>query len=176
VSKFIEDDISKVVDSMNEYSLPDHPDVRKVYFMSGHRKEINLRLVEMSKDGAKMYDKYPLVALRLDVPEIYLGELVHFNINIAILMNTGKDLNSDQRREKIFRPVLIPLYELFIERFTRAGLFSWKDQIAPPHTKINRYMWSTLTLEGGVANPFTDPLDAVELIDLKFNKHIKNCK
>jgi hypothetical protein len=168
VSKYIVDDIGKVVTAMNEVIMP-------VYYMYGHRLEINNRLLAASKDVEKQYKKYPLVALRLDIPETNSAGMVYFSLNIAILANTEKNYNAEDRYDKVFKPVLYPLYELFLNRFRQAGLFIFKDSI-PQHTKIDRPYWGTTQKEGNVANILSDPLDAIELVDLKFSKTLNNCK
>lgn len=183
----IEDDIGKVVTAMQTdavlikaltVALPslntngyqaDMP-----YYMAGHRVEISNRLLEKDADPVYKYQKYPLVALRLDTPEKNRDGMVDFTLNIAILMFTDRNWNADERLENVFKPVLFPLYDSFLRNVINVGLFTWPGlHKRPVHTKYNRYYWGTEVKEGNTANIFSDPLDAIELIDLKLTQLIK---
>jgi hypothetical protein len=162
--KYIVDEIGSVVDSMRG-------DGETPYYIYGNRLEISNRLLEKDKDKVFKHQKYPLIALRMDIPETMANGVYSYSLNIAILDFTDQNYTASERYEKVFKPVLYPLYESFIVHLKRAG-FMWPgNQKFPPHTKIDRPFWGLSSSEKNVKNLFNDPLDAIELIDLKISKH-----
>ncbi len=142
--------------------------------------EINQRLTEKAKDGQYKFKRYPLIALREDIEE-GMEDLVHYKLNIAILAFTDKNYTTAQRREHVFKPILIPLYDEFLRQLKLSGLFLWPGSGTgtlkiPTHKKYNRYFWGTSSTNGNVANIFTDPLDAIEIIGLEVNRNVGRCK
>jgi hypothetical protein len=66
------------------------------------------------------------------------------------------------------------MYESFLTELNDSGLFEWPGfQIRPTHVKIDRPFWGTEGKEGNTAYIFDDPLDAIEILDLKINQTIK---
>lgn len=175
--RIIEDDIQKVVDKMK--SLSNRTDI---YYMYGHPVEVNNRLNLMDGSPAMSQKKYPLVALRLDNPTPTDGNIFSYNLNIVIMTYTNKSYNSHQRQEQVFKLKLYPLYELFFEALKASRLFMWPVTLngkgtleKPPHTRIDRYFWGTNAANGNAKYIFTDPLDAIEIVDLKINSRDKKC-
>lgn len=147
------------------------------FYMYGHRREISNRLLEKDKDEVYMYQKYPLIALRMDIAETISNGVYSYSLNLAILNFTDKNWNAEERMTNIFKPVLYPLYERFMSELQNSGLFMWTgNQDYPEHTKIDRPFWGTDSQEGNVKNIFNDPIDAIEIIGLKLNSTRKsNC-
>lgn len=180
VGNFIVDDIGAVVEIMrgpvfsDEFSEEFHLDIP--FYKYGHRVEIAKRLDEMNRNTDAKNKKYPLVALRLDTTEEISNGIWHFNLNIAIVNYTKQEYNAEQRYDQVYKPVLYPLYLRFLEALKISGLFFWSgEQLVPPHKKIDRLFWGTAGTEGNVKKLFSDPLDAIELIDLKLNQELKTC-
>ncbi len=146
------------------------------FYKYGHRLEIVNSLLEKDKDKVYKYQKYPLIALRMDFDEVP-GPLWDFTLNIAIVMLTDKNYSSQQRYERVFKPILYPLYEAFLRQLKDVGHFYWEGEslIIPPHTKTDRLFYGTTGAEGNDAYLFNDPLDAIELTNLKISKRDKNC-
>lgn len=164
-------DIEEVVEAMKV--AVDNPAIQYMY---GHIVEINNRLLSREANPVKRKLKYPLVALRLDTPAKVSGGYLHYKLNIAILTRTEKNYNAQEREDNIFIPILNPLYDAFIEELRNSDKFSWEGfQDYPPHTRVDRYFWGTPKENGNVKNIFTDPLDAIEIVDLEINSEIKNC-
>lgn len=182
IQNFIVDDIGKIVEAMkgpvfsDEFG-PEFTGKEIPFYRYGHRVEIARLLDEQNrKTGAQKVQKYPLIALRLDTSEQISGNIWHFNLNIAIVEWTDKNYVADQRYENVFKPVLYPLYERFMEALKQSGLFFWENMGAyPPHTKIDRLYYGTSGSEGNQKRVFSDPLDAIEILDLKLNQELKNC-
>lgn len=187
---FVVDDIGTVVNSMrpldNSYGngmidyltsigQNENNDL-KPFYMYGHRLEISNRLLDKDKDMVYKYQKYPLIALRMDFPERVVDGMWQYTLNLAILTYTEKNYNAEERYTNVFKPVLYPLYERFLKVVRESGLFTWPgDQEYIPHTKYDRPFWGISEREGNSKNIFNDPLDAIELVDLKLNQRIKNC-
>lgn len=144
------------------------------FYMYGHRLEIANELMAMDRDKLYKYQKYPLIALRMDIQEPYKDGIVELNLNIALLCFTQKGWNAEERMTNIFKPVLYPMYYRFMDELFKSGLFFWEGKV-PPHTKIDRPFWGTEASEANAKYIFNDPLDAIEITDLKIKKNFKNC-
>lgn len=145
------------------------------YLMYGHIAEINNRLIVKGRDTVNHAKKFPLVVLRLDNSTEVDGDMHRFTLNMAIINHTKQDFNAAQRLSSVFEPILFPLYELFFEAIKRNG-FTWSgDKTYPPHTKTDRYFWGTQSGAINIKNVFSDPVDAIEISNLKINKRIKTC-
>jgi hypothetical protein len=177
---YLVDDIGAVVTSVRNQSqklwLSDPSAVSTTpYYMYGHRLEINNRLVQKSKGDFK-YQLYPLIALRMDFEEDIDNGLIKYNLNLAILNRTEKNYNAEERYTNVFKPILYPLYEAFMDKLKKAGIFQWDGNYTlPPHTKIDRPYYGTSSEEQNVKNIFSDTLDAIEIIGLKLSQRIKRC-
>lgn len=145
------------------------------YFMYGHRLELNNRLKEKEKNDFK-YKKYPLIVLRMDYDEDIENGFATGILNMAVLHSTNKNYNSEERDANVFHPVLFPLYEAFIAQIKKSGVFSWEGwQGRPDHKKTDRPYYGTDTEEQNLKNFFSDPLDAIEISNMKLSVRIKNC-
>lgn len=165
----IEDMIGDVVAKMRTLGGVDTP-----YYQYGHIAEISDILKNMEGDPVNRDRKFPLVILRLDNPGEVDGDVVRWNLNIAIVTFTDSGYRAPERLENVFKPVLFPLYDLLMEALTLSPHFSWDGEY-PKHTKIDRYYWGSTSGFRNVKQIFDDPTDAIELINLKLNSRIKNC-
>ena len=181
----IVDEIESVVDLVREnstdltfdetFSGPGAP-----FFMPGHLREIANNLLDMDEDKVAKYRKYPLFALNTDIQELVEGGIVSYNLNIAILAYTDPNYTTRERLEKVFKATLYPLYDRFMEQLEIQGFF-WEGEFESfPHTKIDRFFWGTEQRLNGnhnanVGYPFNDPLDAIEIVNLKIKKYM-TCK
>jgi len=150
---------------------PDRP-----YYMYGHRLEIASILTTMGSNNQLKWQRYPLVALRLDMVENVDNGLLKVNLNLAILTLTNENYNTAQRYANVFIPVLYPLYTKLMTAIKTSGIYFWdqKENMAmPPHKKVDRPYWGTQFQEGNQKNIFNDPIDAIEILDLQINKRLK---
>ena len=145
------------------------------FYDYGHRREIAQRLTEKdSADAPFKYQKYPLIALRLDTEEDHSDGVIRYNLNLAIIASTEVTYSAGQRYEKVFKPVLYPIYEQFLKALGDSGLFWWDaNRDEPPHTKVDRLFWGTAGAEGNESKIFNDNLDAIEILNLRINQSIK---
>jgi hypothetical protein len=168
---YIVDDIRTIVKRMNENSPFKNPQ-REMYYLYGHRQYIANTLLEQDNDRVYKHRKYPLVALRLDTVERH-GDLIEYSLNIGFFEFSIKE-DIDKRYDKVFKKTLYPMYESFLTELNDSGLFEWPGfLVRPPHVKIDRPFWGTEGKEGNTAYIFNDPLDAIEILDLKINQTIK---
>ena len=181
ITNIITQDIGQVVELMRplDYTLVnvDGDQSEMPYYIFGRRLEISNRLTEKNLDRVYMFKKYPLVALRLNVPEERNNGVITYNLNIGIFAFTDKETNSEERIEKVFKPILYPMYERFKVALRKSGLFMWEgDQSEPPHTKIDIPFWGLSGSEGNTKYIFSDPLDCIEIQNLQIKQRITNCK
>jgi len=180
----IADEIGKVVQAMRNggyYESYYEPQYEagadgSPYYMYGHRLEIADRLTKKEQDPIKKKQRYPLIALKFDIAEVKRDGVSDFKLNIVIATKSDANSNAEQRMTNVFKPILYPLYEKFILKFCNSGLFFWDgDLTIPDHIKIDRPYWGTEAKEGNLKNIFNDPVDAIEIVDLKFSMRDKNC-
>jgi hypothetical protein len=149
------------------------------YYSYGHKLEVAKDLLKKNKT----FQKYPLVFLVMDFPETKHDRILSCTLNIGLLAFTQPEHNASQRYAATFKPILYPLYKMFLDELYKSGLFFWdgiEDQVMPEHTKIDRPFWGTggeQTQVGQKKNEkyiFNDPLDCIEIVGLKLNQSIKN--
>lgn len=148
------------------------------FYMYGHPLEIANRLLEKDKHKVYKYQKYPLIALKMDFEEPVEDGIKSLSLNIAILNFTNEKYNAEERMTNIFKPVLYPIYKRLMEELRDGPEFFWPgNQEYPEHTKVDRPYWGTANQQGNVKNIFNDPIDAIEIIGLKLKQRVQqtNC-
>jgi hypothetical protein len=171
---YVVDDIGTVVAQMKG-AVPE--------YLFGHRLEINNRLLKQSQDPAKKEQRYPLIALFLDIEQSVTGNIINYKLNIMIVTKTNPNDTTEARYDdmKPFKMVLYPLYYSFIQSLSDSGLFMWPTVAdMPKHSKIDRPFWGkAVTDELGIkkteANVFNDYLDAIQIKNLEINQKLKTC-
>lgn len=161
----IQDDIAVVVASMRtaEGGPP--------YFMYGHRNEIAARLLKKEGSSTNKNKKYPLIILAMDIPEPQRRDVIEFSLNLAIVCRTKDEYNVEQRMVEKFKPILYPLRDQFKQAIVDSGLFMWPgDPTVPECTPIDRPKWGVWAEEGTLKQYMPDPLDCIEILDLKLNQ------
>lgn len=141
------------------------------YFIYGDNAELNKRLITR---GRAAKEKYPLIYLKLDFPEVVDGNVIRYDLNLGVMTYTKENYTVVQRRDLVFKPILVPLYQDFIKGVRTAGKFMWPgEQTAPPHTAILRPFWGVASSNRNVKNKTGDPLDCIEIVNMRINKRIK---
>lgn len=172
-----------VVKKMNYYikqlqSKKQRVPCNEVFYLFGTASEINTMLLEKNNDSTRKYRKYPLVMLNIPSPDELRAGLVNDSLNIAIVTETEKGIKTEDRMEQNFKKVLFPLYDLFVKAVQNVGIFVWEgERDSLPGQRIVVPYWGTKVDPStpNPANKFSDPLDAIELVDLKLNQTINNC-
>lgn len=174
------DEIEEVVESMRDLSSSDAAKygitigLTSPYYFYGHPVDINKQLILLDKDASTKDKDYPAILLRLPSNEEVSGGMIHYNLNIAIITDTDGDWTSDERYTEKIKPILYPLYELFLDRLGDFG-FMWEKGKVPPHTKRDIPYYGVEATQGNKAHIFKNKLDAIEIINLRINKKFKNC-
>lgn len=145
------------------------------YFYIGHRKDINNQF--KIKDRRSTKDKkYPAIVLSLDTEAEAENGFFLYSPTVWLLALSKDAYTTEQRFTEVFEPVLFPLYKSFIQSLVKSPVFQWSgEQSAPAHSMVDRYYVGTPGSEGNKNKLFDDPLDAVEIRDLKINISIKYC-
>jgi len=175
------DDIEQVINSMRgktEIETYFDESIRELipFGEAGHRLEISNLLLQKDMDKVFKYQKYPLIAMFMDVPELVSDGMFKYTLIVGIFNLTEATYTRKQRYEYNFKPILYPLYHQFLRALRTVGHFAWPgDQTYPPHTKLDRPFWGKVYSEGNEGYIFNDRLDAIEIRDLKINKRIKEC-
>lgn len=175
------DEIGAIVTSMQNLSIGDakkfgiDAGLESPFYTYGTRVEINRYLTRQDQDIVLKHKKYPLIALRLDTSEVMNNGVFNYDLNIAIFTLTKIEYTAKARYDNVIKPILIPLYTLFLARVKESS-FMWPgNQQFPPHTKIDRPYWGIDAGEGSDRTVFKDPLDAIEILNLKINQKVKTC-
>lgn len=146
------------------------------YYMYGHKLVIANELKEKESDKVEKFRKYPLVALRLDSAADVEEGIIHYNLNIGFFHYTEQGYTAKQRFDLVINDILMQMYRNFFPALKDSGKFHWTGaQNYPPHTKIDRPFWGVEQENGNAAHLFDDPLDAIEIVDLKVKSYIRDC-
>lgn len=144
------------------------------YFYIGHRKDVNGQLKDKNRRANKD-QKYPAIVLPMDINYVVEDGFVKYDISVWLLGLSKDAYTTEKRLELVFTPVLQPLYANLMKALVKS-IFQWSgDQVAPPHNAFDRYYIGTQNSEGNNPKLFDDPLDAIEIRDLKLNIPTKIC-
>ena len=136
------------------------------FYMYGVPLEIATRLMQKDKDKIYKYQKYPLFALQLPIEEdVQFNGLHDVTTNIAILAFSSKTYRAPERFEKVFHPVLMPLYFDFLDKLQSNGEILTAG--IPQHTKRDIPFYGTEELGGNRSYIFNDPLDGITMTNLE---------
>jgi len=145
-------------------------------FDHGHMMEITGKLAR--KNSSKQ--KYPLIILVEDFDQDSYAGVLHLDLRLFIVnLNPRTQDDSPQRWEGVIKPRLLPIYEEFMVQIGKR--FSWDKVETPGNTPPNTFTVRTKfgvwlkELSGTVKNMLNDPLDAIEINNLKVNVKALGC-
>ncbi len=139
----------------------------KPFFMHGHPQEIVNILSEKTKHGTLKFKKFPAIFLFQDFDEQETGEGITASLNLIIVDETRPDFEASERYDNTFIPVLYPLFEMFLNEYSRMpGIHLSPANIE--YTKTDRLYWGRSGLYGNEANIANDFIDAIEINNLSF--------
>jgi len=152
-------------------------------YLYGHRLQINNQLLRQQQNPAKKEQRYPLIALFLDIEEPVINGVINYKLNLVIGAKTDPNYSTEARYQdnKPFKSVLYPLYYAFMQSLSDSGLFMWPGVAdMPKHSKIDRPFWGVsiadeLGVKKNEANIFNDFLDAIQIKNLEINQKLKTC-
>ena len=145
-----------MVEKVAEYST------MNVQYIHDSRRQVELRL-KNADQGGKV--KYPLIVLFHDFPE-RLGNDYYADVtlNVLILTDTNKEIFSDDRYAKTFKPVLYPLYAWFMKCLALHPMIVQSDPGNISATKYDRLYWGT---QPAGEQGLNDYVDGIELQNLQ---------
>ena len=147
----------------------------EVYYDYGSFKELQKKLVDKSKE---QITRYPLIFLMLDIDEAMEQEgktLSASTQRLYIFNSTNREWSSQQRTEQNYKPVLYPLYELFISTIKESVYFtdSLDEFNNLPHRRKDKYFYSVSDAKD--QNVLAAYLDAIEITDMEIKLNQELC-
>ena len=149
------------------------PLIKGVHYQYGHYNDIKERLLAKGKIDPTA--RYPLVVLFEDfrVQNRTPGIFGIADIKIMVLCLTKKEYTRQQREEKSFKPVLVPIYDELFRQMKLSGKFM---QYGPfRHNRIDRPHWGDPAIYGPNGYLFDEVLDGIEISDLQLQTYLNNC-
>jgi hypothetical protein len=146
-------------------------DGKPVFYFFGHPIEISNILSSYSATEEFRKQKYPAICLMMDFAEKRNPKLVievEATLQLLIVAESNKDDRVADRYEKVFKPILYPIYETFIKQLQKdSNVWSPLNGFIP-HEKIDRPLISGMQVKtiNGIKNLFNDHLDAIEISNL----------
>jgi hypothetical protein len=158
------------------------PLITGIRYEYGHYNDIRERIIAYGKTGDKSV--YPLIALfedfKISHKEPGLTGIAHLKLIIVHLSKKG--VTRVQRETNVFRPILYPIYNEFLNQLKLSGKFMVYPAGEVPHEQINRPHWGDPELyKGGTATThggyiFNDILDGIEISNLDLKTYLPNCQ
>ncbi len=147
------------------------------YYEYGTTQYLSNMMLSRGKDNVNKYKRYPLIAFKLPTTPAQIDNGIwSFSLNIAFIALSNEGYTVRERYEKIFKPVLYPLYQSFLDSVRLSGNFMWPNNLeTPKHQQRDWYDWGTLGPLGLKAHMFNDPVEAIELTSLELKVDYKNC-
>lgn len=153
--------------------------IQQIRFSKSSFDELIETLFQADKSGEERFKKYPLVHLVQDIA-IERGSDIGFygttNLTIVFIHQTQQNFKTDERDEKVFKPVLWPIYYEFMEQLKRSAwiLNPWQNTGEFRHRVIKRAFWGNRKLETS-KNILNDYVDAIEVQNLQLKINYSNC-
>jgi hypothetical protein len=146
---------------------------KEPYYEFGHPLEIIETLRSKSEASSLKYEKYPLVALFMDIKEKKGGLLIDREAEVTVLFitDTLPEYKAAERLEKTFNPILIPLWEQFKDGLKKHPYIHVDKGVLDISEYTEHMFWGKNGIYGTDGNIFDDRLDAIEVkINLKIFK------
>ena len=137
-----------------------------VHFRHGHMLEVANIVQQMVKDP-DIDKRYPIIALQHDFeqdPVSFKGTELK-GLKLYIITLSRPEYIAEQRKELIFKPILYPIRDLFIQEIARSGYFEQQsnEEVLEVITLTDRYYWGSSKVMGNDANMFLDWVDSIEI-------------
>ncbi len=137
-----------------------------VHFRHGHMLEVANIVQQMVKDP-DIDKRYPIIALQHDFeqdPVSFKGTELK-GLKLYIITLSRPEYIAEQRKELIFKPILYPIRDLFIQEIARSGYFEQQsnEEVLEVITLTDRYYWGSSKVMGNDANTFLDWVDSIEI-------------
>lgn len=152
--------------------------IQTIDYQHGHKKELIETLFQMDKSEEERELKYPLVYLVQDFAEERgknASTYAEVSLNVIIAHHTNNQYKISDREEKVFKPVLYPIYDEFLNQLAKHSQIHDAHPTMIPHRKTDRSYWGRISVGGNDQNKLNDYLDAIEIENLKLKILFKNC-
>ena len=157
------------------------PNIGKdVFYQYGNLINIDNILVSYSQTAAFREKKYPAIFLIKKFTESKEKDPdieTEASLQLLIVMDTSVNYREADREEKVFKPILYPIYETFIKQLKKDSRVKLQKFGLLPHNKTDCSLISSeyqVQTARGTKNLFTDNLDAIYISNLKLTL-LKTC-
>lgn len=153
--------------------------IQQIRYSKSSFKELIETLLQADKSGEERFNKYPLIHLVQDIiveRGVDVGLYGTASLNIIFIHQTVQTYKISDRDEKVFKPVLYPIYYEFMDQLRRSnwifGSFAETGEFR--HRMIKRAFWGNRKLESS-ENILNDYVDAIEIQNLIIKFNFSNC-
>lgn len=151
--------------------------IQQIRYSKSSYNELLETLAQADGSGEERFNKYPLVHLVQDVVVERGSEVGIFgtaSLNIVFIHQTEQTYKVEDRDEKVFKPVLWPMYFDFLAQLYNSKWFVTSDSGEYRHQVIKRAYWGNRKLKSSelILNDF---VDAIEVRNLQLKFYFKNC-
>jgi hypothetical protein len=179
-TRYIVDVFKEIV--ANTALVYDRANGEKPFFMHGHILDVVNRLAEYENDNIFKWKKYPLIILIEDIERSHPNPL-RFEATVSprfiICTDTVKEYHSPDRWENIIKPILFPIYDLFVQKIAESTDIDQSDieEVKQGSTDVARTYWGTQKEFGSDAHILNDHLDAIDITfnELNISKYQPDC-
>lgn len=161
----------------NEEAALGSTSIQQISFSKSSFDELIETLSQKDRSPEERFNKYPLVHLVQDIA-VERGQDVGLygssSLNIIFIHQTVQTYKIEDRDEKVFKPVLYPIYYMFLEQLKKSNWIFGTDVGEFRHRFIKRAFWGNRNLEGS-KNILNDYVDAIEIQNLQIKFNYTNC-
>jgi hypothetical protein len=173
------DIVNKTSEKVKEIISDEKVKQTGVFYQYGHITEIKNVLNTLSQTTAQREKKYPAILLLQDFSERKSYQMnieAELSLQLLVVMGSHKDYPIRIRYDRVFKPILYPVYDCLIKVLNRDSRLA-TDYGGVPHNKIDRPNISgfQIRVQGKTEQLFYDCLDAIEINNLNL-KIKKTCK
>ena len=137
-------------------------------YQHGSFKSIQKYLMESLKNKKARSERFPILAFitqdKVDNVEAFPNWETEYPLRIIIADLTSPRYSNQERLDNVFKPVLIPIYNAFIDSLRNFSKNAFREL---PHKRKDHFYYSVS--DDKPANQFAFQLDAIELTDLNIN-------
>ncbi len=153
--------------------------IQQIRYSKSSFDELIETLAQADGSGEERFNKYPLIHL---VQDLYIergqdiGLFGSAPLNIILIHQTDNKYKIEDRDEKVFKPVLWPMYYELLNQFKKSKwVFGSEFETGEfRHRVIKRAFWGNRQLEGR-KNKLNDYVDALEIQNLNIKFNFSNC-
>jgi hypothetical protein len=165
--------------TQNEINATGSSLIQGIRYSKSSFDELIETLSQEDKSSSGRFTKYPLVHLVQDMVINRGADTGIFGtatVNIIFVHQTQQNFKTEERDEKVFKPVLWPIYYQFLEQLKKNNWVFQTDTTTGefPHRVIKRAFWGNRNLQGS-KNILNDYVDAIEVQNLQLKINYSNC-